>query len=76
MGCLNLAALQGSHVGMPLRPTLTREPDEAFAPFTVMLNVALEGLEVDGLVMVIEAAPVAFMGLNGVDKIGTICENI
>jgi len=70
---LDVGALQGAHVGVSLRTSLPREPDKALPPLTVAVDVAFEGLEVHGLIAVVESSPVAVMGSNRVDKVGAIC---
>jgi hypothetical protein len=70
---IGLAALQGSHVGVFLGATFPGVPDEPVASLAVVVDVAVEGLEVDALVAIRVSSPVAFVSPNGVDKEGPIC---
>ena len=70
---VGLAALQSSHVWVLLGSPVTGEPDESVAPVAVVVDVAVERLEVDALVAVGVAAPVAVVSLDGVNEEGAIC---
>ena len=73
MRVFNLAALQSAHVRMSLRSSFPRQPDKAFAVLTVAVDVAFEGLQVNGLVAVGEASPVAVVCSNRVHEVWSIC---
>ncbi len=57
----NTVAYLASSTVMKEKCFITLTPDEALAPLAVVLNVALEGLEVDALVAVGVPTPVSLL---------------
>jgi len=69
---IRLAALQGPHVRVLLGASLSGDPDEPVAPLAVVVDVAVERLEVDALVAIRVPTPVAVVCLDGVDEVWAI----
>ena len=69
---LEIDTFQRSHVRMFVRATLVRIPEKSLALVTVVVNVAAEGGEVDGSVVVVVPAPDAVVVDVGVYKVGSV----
>ena len=69
---IGLAALERSHVRVLFGATFPGVPDKSVAPLAVVVDVAVERLEVDALVAIRVPTPVALVSPDGVDKEGAI----